>query len=103
MDEYSYEQHSDFCSSFSHPKRLEILDILRDKEMTVSEIQAKMLISTTNLSQHLSLMKNRGMLGSRREGQHVYYYVVSKKVLQAYDLIQEVILELMNKKLSSLK
>ena len=98
-----YELQSGFCSTFSSPKRLEILNVLRDSELTVSEILERMSISKTNLSQHLAVMKNQGVLETRREGQHIYYYVANKKILQAYDLIQEVLIELMNKKLATLK
>jgi DNA-binding transcriptional ArsR family regulator len=98
-----YELQSGFCSTFSSPRRLEIMSVLRDRELTVSEILERMQISKTNLSQHLSVMKNQGVLESRREGQHVFYYIANRKILQAYDLIQEVLVELMDKKLSTLK
>ena len=90
------------CGIFSSPRRLEILDVLRDRELTVSEILDSMSISKTNLSQHLSLMKDRGILNSRREGQHIYYSVTSSKVIQAYDLMSEVLRELTDRRLSRL-
>jgi ArsR family transcriptional regulator len=98
-----YELHANVCGIFSSPRRLEILDTLRDKELTVSEILDSMSISKPNLSQHLSLMKDRGILNSRRDGQHIYYSVSSKKVIQAYDLISDVLRELMDRRLSKLQ
>ena len=98
-----YELHANVCGIFSRPRRLEILDTLRDKELTVSEIHDSMSISKTNLSQHLTLMKDRGILNSRREGQHIYYSVSSKKVIQAFDLISDVLHELMDRRFSRLK
>lgn len=103
MKESLYELQSGFCSTFSSPKRLEIMNVLRDRELTVSEILERMSISKTNLSQHLAVMKNQGVLESRRDGQHVSYYISNKKILKAYDLIQEVLVELMDKKLATLK
>jgi ArsR family transcriptional regulator len=79
------------------------MNVLRDSELTVSQILERMSISKTNLSQHLAMMKNQGVLENRREGQHVYYFVSNKKILKAYDLIQEVLVELMDKKLATLK
>ena len=79
------------------------MNVLRDRELTVSQILEKMSISKTNLSQHLTVMKNQGVLENRREGQHVYYYISNKKILKAYDIIQEVLVELMDKKLANLK
>jgi DNA-binding transcriptional ArsR family regulator len=98
-----YELQSSFCGTFSSPKRLEILDALRDGERSVSALLEKLSIGKTNLSQHLAVMKSQGVLESRREGQHVYYYIANRKILQAYDLIQEVLVELMGRKLASLK
>ncbi len=103
MNQNFYELQSGFCSTFSSPKRLEILNVLRDRELTVSEILQQMSISKTNLSQHLAVMKNQGVLESRREGQHIFYFISNRKILKAYDLIQEVLVELMDKKLSTLK
>jgi ArsR family transcriptional regulator len=91
------------CGIFSSPRRLEIIDILRDRELTVSEILDSMSISKTNLSQHLTLMKDRGILKSRREGQHIYYSVSNRKVIQAYELMSEVLRELTDQKLEQIK
>lgn len=102
MNEDFYELHASLCGTFSSPKRLEILNLLRDGELTVTEIQAKMDISKTNLSQHLTMMKDRGILKSRREGQHIYYSVVNEKVIQAYDLMSEVLRELIDKRMTQL-
>ena len=98
-----YELHANICSVFSNPKRLEIIDILRDGEKSVSEIMKKTKISKTNLSQHLSLMRDRGIVTSRREGQNIYYSISNKKIIQAYDLMLDVLRELTRKKASQLK
>ena len=103
MQDDFYELHANVCGIFSSPRRLKILDTLRDKELTVTEILDSMSISKTNLSQHLTLMKDRGILDSRRDGQHIYYSVTSKKVIQAYDLMSEVLRELLDGRLSRLK
>ena len=98
-----YELHANICSVFSNPKRLEIIDILRDGEKSVSEIMKRTKISKTNLSQHLSLMRDRGIVTSRREGQNIYYSISNTKIIQAYDLMLEVLRELTRKKASQLK
>jgi len=98
-----YELHANICSVFSNPKRLEIIDILRDGEKSVSEIMKRTKISKTNLSQHLSLMRDRGIVTNRREGQNFYYSISNTKIIQAYDLMLEVLRELTRKKASQLK
>ena len=97
-----YELHANLCSIFSSPRRLEIIDVLTDKELTVSAILDSMSISKTNLSQHLTLMKDRGIVQTRRDGQHIYYSITNKKIIRAYKLMGEVLRELMDKKLSEL-
>ena len=101
MDTF-YELHARLCGTFSSPKRLEILSLLRDGELTVTEIQIKMSINKTNLSQHLTLMKDRGILKSRREGQHIYYSIVNPKVMQAYDLMSEILRDSIDKQVAQL-
>ncbi len=102
MTKDAYALHAHLCSIFASPRRLEILDILRDKELTVTDILEKIKISKTNLSQHLAIMKDRGILKSKRVGQHIYYSVANQKVIQAYDLMRDVLKELMNEKMAQL-
>jgi DNA-binding transcriptional ArsR family regulator len=88
-----FRLHSELCKTLSHPKRQEILDTLRDGELTVSELVAKSKIPQANLSQHLILLKSRGVVTLRRKGRQAYYRVSDKRILQAYDLISEILLE----------
>ena len=60
LDKRIFELHAKICKTLSHPKRLEIIDLLRDeKEMGVSELAEKLGITKANLSQHLSLMRQQ--------------------------------------------
>src|SRR3989344_2710287 len=61
-----YEIHAEICKVFSNPTRLEILNLLRDKEMSVTELIKKSKLSQTNISQHLAIMKSKGILMSKR-------------------------------------
>jgi len=89
------ELHAEFCRTFAHPKRLEILDILKRGEMTVSDMQKKIGESRTYTSQQLTLMRMKGVLKTRREGQNIYYSIVSDKVSQACTLMQQALSQLM--------
>ena len=86
-----YNIHSDVCKTLANPKRQEILDNLRDKEMTVNEIVAKTGISQANLSQHLALLRTKGIVSTRRDGINVYYAIANSKIIQAFDLISQVL------------
>ncbi|MEK6589781.1 MAG: metalloregulator ArsR/SmtB family transcription factor [Nitrospinota bacterium] len=93
MDKRIYQMHADICCVFSNPKRLEIIDLLRDKERPVNELSTLMDIPQTNLSQHLSLMRQRGMLDTRRDGVNIYYSLANPKVIKAFDIMREVLFE----------
>lgn len=88
-----YCLHSDLCKTLSNPKRQEILDCLRDRELTVSELVAATDINQANLSQHLAILRAKGIVSARREGNNVHYSIVNPKIIKAFDLISEVLQE----------
>jgi DNA-binding transcriptional ArsR family regulator len=88
-----YQLHSEICKTLANPKRQEILDCLREKEMTVNELVEKTGNSQANISQHLSILRAKGIVVSRRKGIHVYYSLANNKIIRAFDLISEVLKE----------
>jgi len=48
-----------------------------------------------NISQHLAIMRTKGIVNARRDGSYVYYSIVSPKIIQAFDLISEVMRDLL--------
>ena len=88
-----YELHASICQTLSNPKRLEVIDCLRDGELTVTRLAEAINISQANLSQHLALMREKGILIARREGSNVYYRLSNPKITQACDLMRQVLLE----------
>ncbi len=81
--------HADFCKIFSNSRRLEIFCLLKEGELNVNEIAAKLGISKENTSQHLALMRMQRILMARREGVNVYYGIANAKICQACSLMQE--------------
>ena len=92
-DHQLYKLHASICQALSNPKRLEIIDRLGDREMSVTELAEALEISQANLSQHLAIMRQKGMVTTRREGLNVFYRLSSPKITQACDLMREVLLE----------
>ena len=88
-----YLLHSDVCKTLANPKRQEILDCLRKKEMTVNELVKKTGISQSNLSQHLAILRAKGIVSTRRKGVNVLYSLSNSKIIKAFDLISEVLQE----------
>lgn len=97
-DREFYCLHSDLCKTLANEKRQMILGCLRDAELTVSEIQERTGIPQATLSQHLSLLRGRGVVRTRRDGNHVFYSIINPKIIQAFDLITEVMLENMQRR-----
>ncbi len=77
-----YSYHADMCKVFSHPKRLEVIDLLRHGELSVTELSQKLSLTVGNLSQHLNMMKERHILLTRKEGNMVYYRIANPKLIR---------------------
>lgn len=92
-----YTRHADMCKVFSHPLRLQILNTLRDQEVSVSDLAERLGVAIGNLSQHLNMMKQRHVLVSRKDGNNVFYRLANPKMLAAFDLIREILFEQMRR------
>jgi DNA-binding transcriptional ArsR family regulator len=63
------------------PMRIRLLDQLRDREATVGELSEALDASQQNISKHLAVLADTGILGRRKDGTHVYYRIVDEGVL----------------------
>ena len=88
-----YQLHAELCKTLSNHTRLEILNLLRDGEKTVSELVAATGLRQSNLSQHLALMRQQGIVIARKEGANVNYRIANPKIVKACELIREVLFE----------
>ena len=93
MEHRLYELHAQMCQVFTSPKRLEILNLLRDKELSVGELARIADIRQANLSQHLRVLREKGIVKTRREGVTIYYSLVNPKIIKAFDIIREILTE----------
>mgnify|MGYP001567089194 FL=1 len=93
MEQKLYELHAQVCQVFTSPKRLEILNLLRNKELSVGQLAELAKIRQANLSQHLSVLREKGIVKTRREGTTIHYSLSSPKIIKAFDIIREMLLE----------
>ena len=93
MEDQINQYHAEMCQVFSHPKRLEAINILRDGEMSVSELAQRLELPIGNLSQHLSMMKERHVLLTRKEGNMVYYRIANPKLIRCFEMMREMLFE----------
>ena len=97
MEKEIYRLHAEMCKVFSNPIRLEILNLLRNKKMSVTELIEKTKLTQANISQHLSIMKSKGIVVSERNGKNIYYKLSNHKIIKAFDIIREVLVERLEK------
>ncbi len=90
------EFQAQVCKTFSNAKRLEILNLLKSGEKTVSEITKDLGTPKANTSQHLKVMRMIGILKARRDGTSIYYRISNEKLINACSLMQEALAQIMD-------
>lgn len=79
--------------ALANSKRLEIVHLLRDQELSVSQMINMLGLPQSNLSQHLQVLRDNNIVTTRRNGKHIYYKLLHKKYIQASDLFREILVE----------
>jgi DNA-binding transcriptional ArsR family regulator len=92
-DKRIFQLHAEICKTFSNPIRLEIISKLRDGKKSVTEIAALTGVRQATVSQHLAVLRQRGVVSTKREGINVFYEVSNPKITTACDLMREVLFE----------
>ena len=82
MDAEIAEHAAEVLKAIAHPARLRIVELLEDGKMCVGEIVKALGEKQAITSQHLNLMRNKGVLSRRREGANVYYRIENKNVIK---------------------
>ena len=84
------EQAARAMKAIAHPLRLEILCVLSDQEVNVQDIVDAVGTSQSNISQHLAILREKGILRTRKDANRVYYAVSDKRTLQLIAMMREV-------------
>ena len=83
--------HAGICSALADPRRILLLYALNEKPRNVSELADELGISQPTASRHLNVLRERGLVTARREGQSVVNSLADKRIIQALDLLREVL------------
>ena len=83
--------HAGICSAQADPRRILLLYALNEKPRNVSELADELGISQPTASRHLNMLRERGLVTARREGQSVVNSLADKRIIQALDLLREVL------------
>jgi len=89
-DDEDIERASRSLKAMSHPLRLKILCTLGEQEISVQEIVEHVGTSQSNISQHLAILRDKGILASRKDANRVFYRVSDGRTLRLIGLMREV-------------
>ena len=89
-DDDDVERASRSLKAMSHPLRLKILCKLGAEEVSVQDIVEQVGTSQSNISQHLAILRDKGILDSRKDANRVYYRVSDSRTLQLIDMMRQV-------------
>jgi ArsR family transcriptional regulator len=88
IDQVRIERAAAVLKTVAHPLRLRIVELLESGEKSVTELKDLLGVTQPLTSQHLSQMRMRGVLGSRREGTLVYYSIANPDVVKVIHCIR---------------
>jgi len=82
--------------AIAHPLRLKILCILGDQEVSVQDIVEQVGTSQSNISQHLSILRDKGVLATRKDANRVYYRIGDLRTLKLVGMMRDVFCSINN-------
>jgi len=88
-----FKMQAEICKTLSDPKRLMIVHELREGELSVGQLGTRLELPQANVSQHLAILRKRGIVDTRREGTTVFYRLASCKIGEACDMVRSVLSE----------
>jgi DNA-binding transcriptional ArsR family regulator len=80
-----------FIRGFGDKTRIQILECIKDKEKTVSQIVEEVQASQSSISQHLGCLKECGLIVGRQEGKYMFYSLRNEKVKQLLNMFDDVL------------
>lgn len=90
-EEELYRMQAEFCKGMAHPKRIHILRTLKGGEKSVNELAKLTDLPQANVSQHLALLRQFGLLQTRRDGTNIYYAIADPRIIEACELVRSCI------------
>lgn len=82
---------AEFFRTLGHPARVRTLELLRDGERTVGQLQRELGLDSSGTSQHLAALRKQGLVEGRREGTSVYYRVKDPRAFQLLEVARQIL------------
>ncbi len=89
MEKKTINNGAKLLKALANEKRLQIISVLENKELKVGELEKKIGLSQSALSQHLAILRATDIVSTRRLAQNVFYAVKNKTALQIVELLKE--------------
>lgn len=89
METDQIESIAGMLKTMSHPIRLKILCLLQDREMTVGDIREEVKTTNANVSQHLSILRNQGIIGYRKDANFIYNRIHDTRILELMQIMRK--------------
>jgi ArsR family transcriptional regulator len=87
-DSLNFEEEADLLRMLGHPTRLKILQVLQEEERCVKNIWERLGLNQANVSQHLAMMKHKGILGAARRGGRTCYFIKDQRAIEVLNCIR---------------
>ncbi|MDD4929489.1 MAG: metalloregulator ArsR/SmtB family transcription factor [Gallionella sp.] len=84
------QQASNAIKAIAHPLRLKILCVLGDQEVSVQDIVERVGTSQSNISQHLAILRDKGVLSTRKDANRVFYRIGDLRTLKLVSMMREI-------------
>jgi len=84
-----YQLHAEFCKTLADANRLLIINELGSDEVSVNELARRLDLRQSNVSKHLALLRERGLVNTRREGATIYYTLADNRISKAIRLLRD--------------
>ena len=85
-----YSKAADLFKVMSNAKRLEILNSIKDREVTVNELSTILGTRKSNTSQHLAYLRYVGLVIARRQGKNIFYKLVDPRIVEPCKILSEI-------------
>ncbi|MDD5288310.1 MAG: metalloregulator ArsR/SmtB family transcription factor [Dehalococcoidales bacterium] len=92
-----YKFKAAICKSFADPKRLVIIEELREGQKSVSDLIRILAIPQAAVSRHLAVLREKGIVDFRRQGTSVFYSLTDPRICEACDLVHSILLTRLEK------
>ncbi len=85
----AYRRNAETYKILANPKRLEILNLLREQEMSVEQLIKTLGVSKANVSQHLALLRHARLVTVRRDGLNGFYNIIDPRIVEPCRILHQ--------------